>query len=636
MFFVFLLSLPVLLASALSEPYGVSYSIDCGGTTNFTGEFGRPWLADRFYSAGSQGLVAEPQRFSQPQERTLRFFPPVSSGKKNCYSVPVPPGRYYIRTFTIYDNYDSKVHPPSFDVSVEGTLVFSWRSPWLDTLPRTGAYSDLFVHVADGLADVCFYSIATDPPVIASLEIAQVDPLSYDSTTTGLDLILVNYGRLSCGSELFGPGFTNHTDRFWRVWQSGAEFREPNVKIKALSSGGRRVFGTDQAPNYFPPWLYQTAITTISADAALEYLLPVDTRLDYMLWFHFAEIDSGVNAAGRRVFDVLINEKNVTRIDIFKEVGGFTAFKWHYVAENLTSSPLSVKLVPVIGKPIMSGLENYAMVPLDLFTVPKQVAAMRALKESLRIPDRMGWNGDPCAPSTWDAWEGVTCHHSEDRLSLVVTQLDLASQGLKGYISDQISLLTNLVSLNLSSNSLGGSLPSGLGQGSLVKLDLSSNQFSGGIPESMGSSNLQVVLLNNNELDGQVPDKLYSIGVHGGVIDLSGNKGLCGVPSLPACPFFWEKGKLSTGGKVAIGLACGIFLIVLLLLIYIFCIRRGRHDYDFAPTQDLTSISAIAAKRNRYQRQKSLMFLEMETPTSNGLPVTSNLRSSPPDRNVLK
>ncbi|KAJ0973431.1 hypothetical protein J5N97_021390 [Dioscorea zingiberensis] len=41
-------------------------------------------------------------------------------------------------------------------------------------------------------------------------------------------------------------------------------------------------------------------------------------------------------------------------------VGGFTAFKWHYVAENLTSTPLSVKLVPVIGKPIISGLENYA------------------------------------------------------------------------------------------------------------------------------------------------------------------------------------------------------------------------------------------------------------------------------------
>lgn len=51
------------------------------------------------------------------------------------------------------------------------------------------------------------------------------------------------------------------------------------------------------------------------------------------------------------------------------------------------------------------------------------VAAMKALKESLRVPDRMGWNGDPCAPTTWDAWEGVTCHPLKDEEALVVSQM---------------------------------------------------------------------------------------------------------------------------------------------------------------------------------------------------------------------
>lgn len=50
------------------------------------------------------------------------------------------------------------------------------------------------------------------------------------------------------------------------------------------------------------------------------------------------------------------------------------------------------------------------------------VTAMKALKESLRVPDRMGWNGDPCAPTTWDAWEGVTCHPMKDE-ALVVSQM---------------------------------------------------------------------------------------------------------------------------------------------------------------------------------------------------------------------
>lgn len=48
---------------------------------------------------------------------------------------------------------------------------------------------------------------------------------------------------------------------------------------------------------------------------------------------------------------------------------------------------------------------------------------MKALKESLRIPDRMGWNGDPCAPTTWDAWEGVTCHQPKGESALVISQM---------------------------------------------------------------------------------------------------------------------------------------------------------------------------------------------------------------------
>ncbi|ERN05440.1 hypothetical protein AMTR_s00007p00239300 [Amborella trichopoda] len=569
---------------SFAYPFGVSYFIDSGGLSNFTSQFNQSWISDRFYTGGAPGLVAEPHNFEQLQERTIRFFP-ISFGKKNCYIIPVPNGRYFIRTFTVYDNYDSKMNSPSFDVSVEGTEVFSWRSPWPEDVSKNGAYSDLFAYIKDGEATVCFYSIATDAPLIGSLEIVQVDPLSYDSSTTGEHLILVNYGRLTCGSNSFGSGFSNDTDYFGRAWHSDVDFRAKNSIMKSLSTL-KDIKSTVQPHDYTPTHLYQTALTTTS-NLKLEYLLPVDTRLDYMVWFHFAEIDPGVTKAGQRVFDIFINEDNVSRIDIFKEVGGFTAFRWHYTVKNLNSTTLSIQLVPVVGTPLISGLENYALVPLDLSTVPEQVLAMRALKESLRVPDRMGWNGDPCAPSTWDAWEGVTCHHNEKESGLVITQLDLGSQGLKGYISEQISLLSNLLSLNLSSNSLVGNLPSRLGHGSLIRLDLSSNLFTGSIPDSLGSSNLQLVLLNGNALEGQVPRALYSIGVHGGLIDLSGNKGLCGVPSYPACPFFWEKGGLSTAAKLAIGLSCVMVICIILLLIYMFCIRKGRNDYDFGLPHDL-------------------------------------------------
>jgi hypothetical protein len=81
------------------------------------------------------------------------------------------------------------------------------------------------------------------------------------------------------------------------------------------------------------------------------------------------------------VFDVMLAGRNVTRIDIFKQVGGFTAFKWTYVVENLTSSTLSVRLVPVVGRPILCGLENYAMVPLETRTVPNQGNAISEIPQ---------------------------------------------------------------------------------------------------------------------------------------------------------------------------------------------------------------------------------------------------------------
>ncbi|KAI9092052.1 hypothetical protein K1719_027987 [Acacia pycnantha] len=610
-FFFFFFSTTAYSAPHQPYPYGLVYRIDCGSATNTTDPFNTTWLSDRFYTGGVTGIVSEPLRFHYPYEKTLRFFP-VSYGKKNCYVVPsLPNGTYFFRTFIVYDNYDGKSHTPSFDISVEGTVIFSWRSPWPESLARDGAYSDLFAYVRDGEADVCFYSLATDPPVISSLELVQVDPSSYNSA--GNDLVLVNYGRLSCGTNSWGPGFSDDADLFGRSWQSDKDSRSNSADVRTISTRNT-ISGTDLKPNYFPMKLYQSAVT-VDGDTALEYKLNVDAKLDYLVWLHFAEIDSTVKKAGDRVFDVFINDKNVTRIDIYKQVGSFAAYSWHYTVKNLSSSVLSVKLVAAKGAPLISGLENYALVPNDPSTFPEQVIAMKALKESLRIPERMGWNGDPCAPTNWDAWEGVTCRMNENKTALVISQIDLGSQGLKGYISEQIGLLSNLVSLNLSSNSLEGEIPSGLGQKSLTNLDLSNNQLTGSIPDSLASSSLQLVLLNGNLLEGRVPEQLYSVGVHGGAIDLYDNKGLCGVPSLPACPIFWENGRLSYRGKIAIGLSCLLVfcLIVLLVLIYI---RKRRNDYDFGLPSELMS---LAAKRNRYQRQKSLMVLEMESQHAKGL-----------------
>ncbi|KAK2990676.1 hypothetical protein RJ640_029351 [Escallonia rubra] len=83
---------------------------------------------------------------------------------RGCFTAAIYTSLYYIRTFTVYDNFDGKSHSSSFHLSVEGNLVFSWRSPWQKDVSRSGAYSDLIAFVSDGEADICFYNIATDYP----------------------------------------------------------------------------------------------------------------------------------------------------------------------------------------------------------------------------------------------------------------------------------------------------------------------------------------------------------------------------------------------------------------------------------------------------------------------------------------
>lgn len=85
---------------------------------------------------------------------------------------------------------------------------------------------------------------------------------------------------------------------------------------------------------------------------------------------------------------------------------------------------------------------------------------------------------------------------------------------------------------------------------------------------------------------------------------LSGNKGLCGLPSLPKCSLLWGKNGLSTGGKLAIALSC-LIVVSSLVLLYYFCIRRRHSDYDFAPPHEL------ACKFSPKQEASNFIFIKL-------------------------
>ncbi|KAL6283331.1 hypothetical protein ACE6H2_014260 [Prunus campanulata] len=103
-------------------------------------------------------------------------------------------------------------------------------------------------------------------------------------------------------------------------------------------------------------------------------------------------------------------------------------------------------------------------------------------------------------------WKGITCNQDG-----WVTHLLLPSKGLKGGIPPSLGNLTHLTHLNLSQNSLYGSLktPFFLSLNRLEILDLSYNLLSGELPLSLPCSNIQTVDLSNNHFDGAIPSSFF-------------------------------------------------------------------------------------------------------------------------------
>ncbi|KAM5556095.1 receptor-like protein 2 [Rosa sericea] len=122
---------------------------------------------------------------------------------------------------------------------------------------------------------------------------------------------------------------------------------------------------------------------------------------------------------------------------------------------------------------------------------------------SLSSPS-LNWTSSNCC-----YWEGITCN-----LDGLVTHLRLPSKGLKNnggtFPLSFLQNLTHLVHLNLSHNSLYGSIETGLLFLSLLEvIDLSDNHLLGELPNFLPSTPIQIVDLSHNHFTGPILSSFF-------------------------------------------------------------------------------------------------------------------------------
>ncbi len=112
-------------------------------------------------------------------------------------------------------------------------------------------------------------------------------------------------------------------------------------------------------------------------------------------------------------------------------------------------------------------------------------------------------------------WDGVGCENIDNTTdTTVVTKIRWDYKNLDGWISPTLSLLTDLVSLDLSNNALKGPIPESLYElTDLEEIYLFKNEMSGTLSTSIGNlDKLRRLHLSHNAFSGSLPNELKSDG----------------------------------------------------------------------------------------------------------------------------
>ncbi|KAF5453068.1 hypothetical protein F2P56_028007, partial [Juglans regia] len=452
---------------------------------------------------------------------TVRSFP---DGDRNCYHIRLTAGvKYLIRGTFMYGNYDKKDELPVFDLHIGPN---KWDSLKFES--ASAVINKEIIHIpSSNYIHVCLINKNSGTPFISALELRPLRNFTYVSESGSLALVT----RTDTGATK-SQTFRYKDDKFDRIWTTET--------FSACTSLNTSLNVNADQNDYEPPSVVMsTAASTKDANTSLDFYwdAPPNDNSGYYIYMHFAEVEELAKVKQYRAFIVTIN-------------GNF----WHgpvvpdYLLDSTVSSQsaltgagkYSVSLKRTENStlpPIINAFEIYKVIELlQNETDQDDVDAINNTKLTYGV--KRNWQGDPCFPAAY-VWNGLECYSHNNTAR--ITSLNLSSSGLNGrIIAPYISNLTMLVSLDLSNNSLIGSIPDFLSQlPSLKVLKLEKNNLKGSVPVQLieKSKNRSLLLSVDPNLCSSASCGKKSIAVIAAVASVAG---LAIIILLTAAAIFWS------------------------------------------------------------------------------------------------
>lgn len=246
------------------------------------------------------------------------------------YDIPLRPGEYELHLYFL-DTKPRASSPPTFSVAANGKPILQGFDIKTDAMGTNVADERVFRDIspgADGMLHLDFTS-ESGPSELNAIEILPGLP----------------HKQLPVRIVAQPTSFTDHAGHLWHP---------DNYYLGGYRSEKHEPVTGTPDPDLYAGERYGN----------FSYAIPVDSRDQYTLILHFAELYFGPNApggggVGSRVFRVLCNGKTLLRnFDIYKQVGSFRALTetFHHIKPT-AQGKLNITFQPIVNNATVSAIE---------------------------------------------------------------------------------------------------------------------------------------------------------------------------------------------------------------------------------------------------------------------------------------